>query len=163
MLDLLILTHQTDLTRVSTFMFGKETSGRAYLDIGIAESHHGITHHRNNPDSMEKVFRMNLFYLKLFTYYLEKLQSTADGDGSLLDHMVILYGSGLSNPDLHLNENLPLLLVGGGAGKIKGRRHLRYPAGTPLTNLYLTMLDMMGIPVDKLGDSTGKLNLLSVG
>jgi hypothetical protein len=160
MLDLLVLTHQTDLTRISTFMFGKETSGRAYLDIGIAENHHGITHHRNNPAQMEKVSRINQFHLKLFTYYLEKLRSTADGDGSLLDHAVILYGSGLGNPDLHLNENLPLLLVGGGAGKIKGGRHLRYPVGTPLTNLHLTMLDMVGVPVDELGDSTGKLDLL---
>ena len=162
MLDLQLLALQTDMTRVSTFMFGRETSGRSYVDIGISEAHHPITHHRNNPVQMEKVFRINQFHLKLFAYYLDKLRSTPDGDGSLLDHSAILYGSGLSNPDLHLNENLPLLLVGGGAGKIKGGRHLRFPTGTPLTNLHLAMLDIVGVHTDKLGDSTGELNVLSL-
>ena len=162
MLDLQLIALQTDMTRVSTFMLGRETSSTVYSDIGISESHHGVTHHRNNPIQMEKVTRINKFHLTMFAYYLDKLKSTPDGDGSLLDHMAILYGSGLGNPDLHLNENLPLLLVGSAGGKMKGGRHLRFPTGTPLTNLHLTMLDMVGVHADKLGNSTGELSLLTV-
>ena len=111
---------------------------------------------------MEKLSRINAYHAKLFAYFLEKLQSTPDGDGSLLDHTILLYGSALSNGNVHQHNNLPLLLVGGAGGQIKGGRHVRYPEGTAMTNLLLTMLDKLAVPVEDLGDSTGKLDLLSV-
>ena len=162
MFDLQVLAYQTDLTRVITFMLAHERSGRNYLDIGIADAHHALSHHRNDTASIEKLVKINTYHIKLFAYYLEKLRSTPDGDGSLLDHMMILYGAGISDGNLHTHENLPILLVGGGGGKIKGGRHLHYPVGTQLTNLYLRMLDTLGVPVEKLGDSTGELELLPV-
>jgi uncharacterized protein DUF1552 len=162
MLDLQVLAYQTDMTRVITFAFAHERSGRAYRDIGVPDAHHALSHHRGDPSSIAKLIKLNTYHVKLFAYYLEKLRSTPDGDGSLLDHSIIQYGSGISDGNLHLNENLPVVLVGGGAGKLKSGRHLRYPVGTPMTNLYLTLLDMVGAPIDKLGDSTGKLELLPV-
>jgi len=162
MFDLQLLAYQTDLTRVITFAFAHERSPRAYRELGVPDSHHPLSHHRNDPTSIAKLIKVNSFHVRLFAHYLEKLRTTPDGDGSLLDHMVIVYGSGMSDGNLHTNENLPILLVGGGAGKIKGGRHIRYPVGTPLTNLYLTLLDMAGVAVDQLGDSTGKLELLSI-
>jgi hypothetical protein len=115
-----------------------------------------------NPVAINKLIKINEFHIKLLAYYLDRLQSTPDGDGSLLDHTMIVYGSGISDGNLHTNENVPTLMAGGAAAKIKGGRHLRYPSGTPLTNLYLSMLDKAGVPVDNLGDSTGKLELLSM-
>jgi hypothetical protein len=115
-----------------------------------------------NPASIAKLIKIDHFHVKLFAYYLDKLRSTPDGDGSLLDHTMIVYGSGITDGNLHTHENLPILLAGGGAGKIKGGRHIRYPDGTPMTNLYLSMLEMAGVPMDNLGDSTGKLERLSI-
>ena len=162
MFDLQALAYQTDMTRVITFALGRERSGRSYREIGVPEAHHPITHHRNDPTLIAKVAKINALHARLFSYYLEKLRSTPDGDGSLLDHVMIVYGSGISNGDTHSNRDLPVLLVGGGAGKIKGGQHVRYPVGTPMTNLYLTALEKAGIAVDKMGDSSGKLELLPI-
>lgn len=163
MMDLQVLAYQCDLTRVITFMFGREQADRTYREIGIPDAHHPLTHHQNDPDKIAKVIRINIFHAKLFAYFLEKLRSTPDGDGSLLDHAMILYGSGMSDGNGHLHDNLPILLFGGKSSQLQGNRHLRFPKDTPMTNLFLAMVDRLGIPVEHFGDSTGKLELLSVG
>ena len=162
MFDLQVLAYQGDVTRVIPFMLSREKSNRVYHEIGIAEPHHPLSHHRGVPEKIADLVKINAYHAKMFAYFLEKLRSTPDGDGSLLDHSMIVYGSGLSDSNLHTHTNLPTLLVGGEAGRIKGGRHLRYPKGTPITNLYLTLLDRLGVPVESLGDSTGKLELLSM-
>jgi len=163
MTDLMVLAWQTDMTRVCTFQIGHEMSGRAYPEVGFGDAHHSVTHHQGDREKIEKTTKINIFHTKMLAYYLDKLRSTPDGDGSLLDHSMILYGSALSDGNLHLYTNLPLLLVAGGVAGIKGGRHVRYPKGTPMTNLLLTMLDKANVPhVDKLGDSTGRLELTSV-
>jgi hypothetical protein len=163
MFDLQVLAYQTDLTRIITFMMAHERSGRSYREVGVPDSHHGVSHHRNDPVNIEKLVRINTYHVKLFSYYVEKLRATRDGDGSLLDHTMIVYGSGINNSNEHTHDNLPTLVVGGAGGKVKGGRHLRSPLGTPMTNLYVSMLNIMGIPVEKFGDCNGKLDLLSVG
>ena len=162
MLDLQVLAHQSDLTRVCTFMLGHEMSNRAYPELGFGDTHHSMTHHQGDDEKIAKVIQINIFHAGLFAYYLEKLQSTPDGEGSLLDHSVILYGSALSDGNIHSFKDLPVLLVAGDGDRIQGGRHIRYPQDTPMTNLFLTMLDMLGVPVDSMADSTGKLELLSV-
>jgi hypothetical protein len=162
MFDLMALAFQTDLTRVCTFMIGREQSTRTYPEIGVPEPHHPISHHQQRPEYLEKLARINVFHLKLFAAFLERLRSTRDGDGTLLDQVMLLYGSGLSNPDDHNHHDLPILLAGGGAGQLRGGRHIKYPLDTPLANLHMTLLDRMGIPIERLGDSTGKIELLSV-
>lgn len=162
MLDLQVLAYQSDLTRVSTFMVAKELSSRTYPEIGVPDQHHPLSHHQNDPAKLAKLTKLNTFHMGLFAYYLERLKATADGDGCLLDHVMIVYGSGMSNSNLHVPHKLPLLLVGGGAGQISGGRHLRFPDETPLTNLYLTLLDKIGVPMERVGDSTGKIAELSV-
>ncbi len=162
MIDLQVLAYQTDLTRVITFAMEHEGGGRAYPEIGIPDQHHTLSHHQNSGASIDKLVQIHRYHMKLFVYYLERLRSVPDGDGNLLDNMILLYGSALSDGNSHLHENLPLLLVGGAGGRIKGGRHNRYPDLTPMTNLHLTVLDRLGVPVEKLGDSTGKLDLLSV-
>src|SRR6188474_419031 len=159
--DLQVLAYQSDLTRVITFMYGREQTGRPYPQIGIAEPHHPLTHHQNDPSKMEKCTAIQLYHVALFATYLEKLRATRDGDGSLLDHTMLLFGGGISNSDRHTHGPLPTLLLGGGAGTIKGGRHLVYPEDTPLTNLQLTLLHKMGVPTEKLGDSTGQFTELS--
>jgi hypothetical protein len=159
--DLQVLAYQSDLTRVITFMYGREQTGRTYPQIGISEPHHPLTHHQNDAEKMEKCTRIQLYHLALFAAYLEKLRATPDGDGSLLDHVMLLYGGGISNSDRHTHGPLPTLLVGGGAGALKGGRHLVYPQDTPLTNLQLTLLDRLGVPAKSLGDSTGQFTELS--
>jgi len=162
MFDLQVLAFQCDLTRVITFMLGRESSPRVYHELGITDQHHPLTHHRNDPASIAKVVQINLYHAKLFAYFLDKLNSTFDGKGSLLDHTMIVYGSGLSDGNQHLRTNLPVLITGGGAGQLKGgRRHIRYPDETPMANLHLTLLDKLGIPIEKLGNSTEKIELLS--
>ena len=158
--DLQALAFQCDLTRVTTFMYGREQSARTYPQLGISDPHHQLTHHQNDPEKLEKCTKIQTHHTALFTAFLEKLQSTPDAEGSLLDNSVILYGAGLSNSDRHTHSPLPTVVVGGGAGTIKGGRHLVYPEGTPLTNLHVTLLDKVGVPVDRLGDSTGKFNEL---
>ena len=159
--DLQLLAYQADVTRVITFMYGREQSPRPYPQIGVPEPHHALTHHQNDPVKMEKCAKIQQYHLKLFTDYLEKLRNTPDGDGSLLDHMIILYGSGISNSDRHTHGPLPTFVVGGGGGALKGGRHLVYPEHTPLTNLQLTLLNRLGVPTEKIGDSTGQFKELS--
>ena len=158
--DLQLLAYQSDLTRVITFMYGREQTGRPYPQIGIPEPHHPLTHHQNDPEKLEKCTRIQTYHVKLFADYLEKLRTTPDGDGSLLDHLILLYGGGISNSDRHTHGPLPTLLVGGG-GAIRGNRHLVCPDDTPLTNLQLTLLDKIGVPADRLGDSTGRFTELT--
>ena len=163
MFDLLVLAYQTDTTRVGTFQLGHEMSDQPYPEIGIPDPHHPFTHHQGDPVKIEKARQVNIFHAEMFAYYLDKLRSTPDGDGSLLDHSMIVYGSGFGDGNLHIPKNLPVLLAGGASGQIAGGRHIRYPGtDTPLTNLHLTLLDKMGIPVEKFGDSNGKLELLAV-
>lgn len=161
MFDLMALAYQTDLTRVCTFLMGREKSVRSYPEIGVPEPHHPVSHHQRNPEMMDKLARINTYHVKMFAHLLERLRSTPDGDGSLLDHMMIIYGAGMSNSDNHFHHDLPIVLVGGGAGRIKGGRHLRLKYDTPMSNLHLTVLDKMGIPVERFGDSEGKIDLLS--
>ena len=158
--DLLTLAYQTDLTRVGTFMVGKEQSNRAFPQIGVAEPYHPLSHHQNNPEKLAKQAKVNALHMQLFVQFLQKLQSTPDGDGSLLDHTLLLYGSGMSDSNLHLMWDVPTMVVGGKTFGISGGRHIRYPEATPLANLQLTLLDKMGVHVDQFGDSTGELNLM---
>jgi hypothetical protein len=162
MFDLQLLAYQSDLTRVSTFMIAKELSSRTYPEIGVPDQHHPLSHHQNDPAKLEKLTKLNTFHMTLFAHHVERLKATPDGDGSLLDHVMLVYGSGMSNSNLHVPHKLPLLLVGGGAGRIAGGRHLRFPDETPLTNLYLTLLDTIGVPMERVGDSTGKIAELTV-
>ena len=161
MFDLLALAYQTDLTRVSTFMFGKEVSGRSFPEIGVPGGHHGYSHHQNDTENLEMLAKINTHHISQFAYFLEKLQSIQDGDGSLLDHSLFLYGSGISDGNLHFHLDLPTVLAGGGGGHVKGGRHLRYTSETPLSNLHMTVLDKLGLPVEAFGDSTGALAYLS--
>ncbi|HYL39186.1 MAG TPA: DUF1552 domain-containing protein [Bryobacteraceae bacterium] len=157
MYDLFVLAYQADLTRVVTFMTGHEFSGQTFPEAGVPDAHHAISHHQNNPASLAKLARIDAFKMSLFAYFLEKLRSTPDGDGSLLDHSMIIYGAGMSDGNAHDPKNLPILLLGGGCGALKSGRHLRYPAATPLANLHIALLDKLGVHVDKIGDSTGEL------
>ena len=162
MFDLQVLAFQCDLTRVGTYMIGHEQTTRTYNEIGISDAHHPLTHHGGDTTKIAKVIQINIYHAKMFAYYLQKLKSTADGDGTLLDHSTIVYGSGLSDGNMHTHNDLPVLLAGGGSGWIKGGRHVRYPANTPMPNLYLTLLDKVGVHMESLGASTGRLDLLSV-
>ena len=157
MFDLQVLALQGDVTRVITFQLARETSTRTYPEIGVSEPHHPLTHNGGDPEKLAKVAKINAFHVSLFAYFLEKLKATPDGNGSLLDHSVYLYGSGMGNPDVHDHVNLPVLVAGGGAGKIKGGRHIRYAEPTPLANLHLTLLDKVGVRVDSFADSQGKV------
>ena len=160
MADLMVLAWQTDMTRVCTFQIGHEMSGRAYPEVGFGDAHHSVTHHQGDPEKIEKTTQINIFHTKMLAYYLDRMRATPDGDGSLFDHAMILYGSALSDGNLHLYTNLPLLLIAGGVEGIRGGRHMRFPRGTPMTNLLLTMLDKANVPhVEQLGDSTGRLDL----
>ena len=159
MLDLQLLAFQSDLTRVVTFMIGKEQSARPYPQIGVPEAHHPLSHHNDVPEIIAHMSKINRYHTQLFSQYLAKLAATPDGDGSLLDHMTILYGSGISNSTRHSGDNLPLLVVGGGSGTIKGGQHLAYANKPTMANLLVTLMDKMGAPVEKIGGSTGKLPL----
>ena len=161
MFDLLALAYQTDLTRVGTFMLSREVSGRAYPEIGVPDAHHACSHHQNDPAKLEKLAKINTFHMQQFAYFLGKLQSTPDGDGTLLDHSVLIYGSGISDGNIHFHMDLPVVVAGGGGGTLKGGRHLRYANDTPLTNLYVSVLGKLGVPVEQFGDSTGRLPYLS--
>jgi hypothetical protein len=159
MMDLQVLALQSDLTRVISFMLSKEQSPRPYPQIGVPEAHHPLSHHNNDPALIERMSKINIYHAKLFSQYLAKLRATPDGDGNLLDHMTILYGAGISNSNGHSGDNLPLMLVGGGAGKIQGGRHLNFTNKPSTANLLLTIMDKMDYPVEKVGGSTGKLPL----
>ena len=159
MLDLQLLALQSDLTRVMTFMIGKEQSARPYPQIGVPEAHHPLSHHNDIPELIAHMSKINRYHVELFSKYLAKLRATPDGDGTLLDHVTILYGSGISNSTRHSGDNLPLLVVGGGSGTLKGGRHLAYSNQPTMANLLVTLMDKMGTPVEKIGGSTGKLPL----
>jgi hypothetical protein len=157
MFDLEVLAYQCDLTRVITFMMGREFSGVTYPQIGVPDAHHPISHHQNEAEKVAKVAKINAYHVKLFAYLLDKLRSTPDGDGSLLDHMTMIYGAGIADSNAHSPLNIPLVLAGGGAGHLKGGRHIRYK-DMPLANLHLTLLDKLGVQWDRIGDSTGRLD-----
>jgi hypothetical protein len=165
MFDLQVLAYQTDITRVITFLMGRELSNRTYPEIGVRDAHHALSHHENNPEKLEKQAKIDTFHNQLLAYYLGKLRASRDGDGNLLDHTMILYGGGLSDSNSHSHLSLPLLVAGGGSGQIRGGRHLVYPsynsgkAGTPMGNLLLTLVQKMGVPAEAVGDSNGTIDL----
>ena len=158
MCDLQVLAYQSDLTRVVTLMLGREFSGVTYPQIGVPDAHHPITHHQQEPEKIAKVAKINAYHVTQFAYLLEKLRSTPDGDGSLLDHIMLVYGTGMGECNAHDPRNIPVLLAGGGCGQLKGGRHIAYAKETPLANLHLTLLDKLGIRLDRMGDSTGRLD-----
>jgi hypothetical protein len=160
MFDLQLLALQGNITRVVTFQLSREASNRTYPEIGVADPHHLLTHHGNDPEKIAKVAKINQFHVSLFAEFLEKLRATPEGDGSLLDHVLYLYGSGMGNPNVHDHVNLPIIVAGGAAGKLRGGRHVRYDQPTPLANLHLTLLDKVGVPLDSFADSDGKLDEL---
>jgi hypothetical protein len=157
MLDLVALGYQADVTRVFSMIFARELSTRTFASIGVGEQHHAVSHHRNDPDLIVKKAKIDTYHVQLLSYFLTRLQSTKDGDGSLLDHSLILYGGGMGDGNLHRHFDLPCLLAGNLCGKLKTGYHLQYPDNTPMTNLLVTLLDKAGAPIDKLGDSTGSL------
>lgn len=161
MFDLMTLALQADLTRISTFMICREGSTRTYREIGVSDAHHPLTHHRGNPEWIEKVTKINCFHLEQFAYFINKLKSTSDGDGTLLDRIMVVYGSGLSDGNQHTHNDLPAILAGAGNGALRPGRHVRYPKETPMNNLYVALLDHMGVPPEKIGDSTGELEHLT--
>ena len=163
MLDLQLLAFQADLTRVSTFMVGKEQNARPYPQIGVPEAWHPLSHHRQIPELIARMAKINRYHVELFSRYLAKLRATPDGDGSLLDHMTILFGCGISNSHLHSGQSLPLLVLGGGNGRLNGGRHLKYENRPTHANLLVTLMDKLGVPVDRIGGSTGRLAIETLG
>jgi len=161
MYDLIALAYQGDITRIFTFMIGREQSGRTFPEMGIPDAHHAISHHQNDPVKLGKLAKVNTYHITLFTRLLEKLKATPDGDGSVLDNSIMIYGSGMSNGNAHDPKNLPIIVLGGGSGHLKGGRHIQYPKDTPLANLHVTVLDMLGLHVERMGDSTGEFKELS--
>ncbi len=160
MFDLQAVAFQADLTRVATMMVGREGSVQTYSEIGVPDPHHPLTHHRNNPDWIEKVTQINTFHMELFSYFVSRLKATPDGDGTLLDHSMLVYGSAIGDGNRHTHEDLPVVLLGRG-GDLKPGRHVVYGPETPLTNLYLTLLDKMGVRPEAIGDSTGRVEHLT--
>ncbi|HEX4949359.1 MAG TPA: DUF1552 domain-containing protein [Blastocatellia bacterium] len=158
-MDLQVLAYQTDLTRVITLMMAREGSNRPYRNINISDGHHNLTHHQNDEDKIAKVTKINEVHVKLFAYLLERLKATPDVDGNLLDNSLVMYGSSISDGNLHTHHDLPIVVAGGGGGAVKGNRHVMYPKETPLNNLLLAMLETAGVQTEKFGDSTGKLDL----
>jgi hypothetical protein len=160
MFDLQMLALQGDITRVITFQLAREASTRTYPEIGVSEPHHPLTHHGNDPEKIAKVAKINQFHVSLFAEFLKKLESTPEGEGSLLDHVLYLYGSGMGNPDVHDHVNLPIIVAGGAAGNKRGGRHIRYEEPAPLANLHLTLLDKVGVRLDSFADSDGMVDEL---
>jgi Protein of unknown function (DUF1552) len=161
MFDLMTVAFQADLTRVITIMIGREGGNRTYRSIGVPDAHHGLTHHFNDPAKMDRIQKIDQHHVEMLNYFLGKMQAANDGEGTLLDHSVIVYGSSLSDGNRHQHDDLPTLLAGGAVGRIRGGRHIRYKKGTPMTNLFLTLLDMAEVRPEKIGDSTSKLEQLS--
>jgi hypothetical protein len=155
-----VLALQGDVTRVITFQLARETSNRTYNEIGVADPHHPLTHHGNDPAKIARMQKINAFHVSLFAYFLEKLKATPEGDGTLLDHSLYLYGSGMGNPNVHDHVNLPILVAGGGAGAAPGARHVKYAEPTPLANLHLTLLERVGVRMDAFADSKGRVDEL---
>lgn len=159
MFDMLALAFQTDATRIGTFIVAHDGSNRSYPAIGVADGHHDLSHHGGNKGKKEKIARINQFHMRQFAWFLEKLKSIREGEGTLLDQCMIVYGSGISDGDAHAHNDLPVILAGRGGGALNPGRHVRFPKDTPMTNLYLSMLDRMGVQEERFGDSTGKLTL----
>jgi hypothetical protein len=160
MFDLQLLALQGDVTRVITFQLARETSNRTYPEIGVPDPHHPLSHHGNDPEKIAKIARINQFHVSLFAEFLTKLQATKEGNGSLLDHSLYLYGSGMGNPNVHDHTNLPMIVAGGAAGGMQGNRHIRFASATPLANLHLTLLDKVGVRLDHFADSNGQVDEL---
>jgi hypothetical protein len=161
MMDLQVIAFQTDMTRVISFMLGRAGSNRPYRNIGISDGHHSITHHQNDPVKIANVAKIDAYLVQTFAYFLQKLKDTPDGDGNLLDHSLILYGSGLGDANVHTHHELPTAVLGGGCGQMKGGRHLNYPKDTPLNNLLVSLLHKGGVHTDNFGDATGELEHLT--
>jgi len=159
MFDLAALAFQADITRVFTLLLGREQTNRPYPWLGVPEAHHSVSHHQNDPIRLAKAAKINTYHIELLAGFADKLKSIPDGEGTLLDHAMLLQGSGLSNSDQHSHIDLPLVLVGGGAGTLQGGRHLRFPKDTPMNNLHMAMLEKVGVPVDQFGDATGRVTL----
>jgi uncharacterized protein DUF1552 len=159
MVDLQVLAFQGNMTRVATFMVGHEMGGRAYPELGFGDQHHSLTHHQGDQEKIAKVLQINIFHAKLYQYFVDKMRAVPEGDGSLLDHSLLVYGSALSDGNMHLYRDLPVLLIAGAATGITGNRHVRYPDDTPMANLYLTLLDRLGVTIERFGDSTGRVAL----
>jgi hypothetical protein len=157
MIDLQVLAYQTDLTRVITLMLGHEQSGMTYPQIGIPDAHHPVSHHQQEPEKVAKTARINAYHMTMFAYLLERLRATPDGDGTLLDHITLIYGAGIADSNSHAPVNIPFILAGGGAGNLKGGRHTRLK-DVPLANLHLTLMDQFGVHWDRIGDSTGRVD-----
>ena len=160
MFDLQVLAFQGDITRVITFQLARETSNRTYPEIGVPDPHHPLSHHGNDPAKVEKIAKINRFHVSLFAEFLDKLRATREGGGTLLDHSLVLYGSGMGNPNVHDHDDLPILVAGGAAGRMRGGRHIRFAKPTPLANLHLTLLDRIGVRLEAFGDSRGKVDEL---
>jgi hypothetical protein len=161
MFDLQVLAFQADITRVTSLLLAREQSSRSYPNIGVPEPHHSISHHRDDPALIAKKAKIDAYHIQLLGYFLEKLNRTPDGDGSLLDHSMLLYGCGMGNGNLHEHTNLPVLVAGGGAGALKSGRHIKYTDETPMTNLLVSLLDKVGVRIESLGDNNGQLEHLS--
>jgi len=161
MFDLQVVAFQTDQTRIATFMLAREGSNRTYREIGVPGGHHGLTHHRNDEEKIRKISKINRYHMELFSYFLKRLDSIQEGDGTLLDHSMVIYGSGLADGNKHTHHDLPVLVAGRAAGGLHPGRHLRYDTETPMANLYLTLLDRMGVHPEAIGDSTGRLEHLA--
>jgi hypothetical protein len=166
MYDLQVLAFQTDMTRVITFMLGREQTDRNYREIGVPDGHHPLSHHKEMEENITQVEKIDLLHAKMYAYFVNKLKNTKDGNGTLLDHSILMYGSSLSDGNFHIHNNIPMLLLGGGSGALKGGRHIKYQ-GQPLSNLHLAVLDMLKVPVEgfldsKYSDATGKLDRLEV-
>ena len=159
MFELMVLAYQGNITRVVSFMLARELSTLSYPQIGVADGHHPVSHNNNVPEQMAKKAKIDMYHLDLFGNFLERLRSTPDGDGNLLDHSMFLYGSGMSNGNLHTHDNLPILLVGGAAGRLKGDRHIKMKANTPLSNVMMAILDKAGVSTDRFGESSGRIEL----
>jgi hypothetical protein len=162
MFDLQVLAFQADITRVSSLMMARENVNRAYPEIGLPEAHHSISHHGNNPEKMKNYSKLNTYHVETLTYYLDKLKKTQDAEGNLLDNTIVLFGSGMSDGNVHNNYNVPVILVGGKNLQVKADRHVKYAKGTPLANLMLGVLDRYGVPAEKFGDSTAEIDLMTV-
>jgi hypothetical protein len=161
MFDLITIAFQTDMTRVVTFMLAREGGVRPYPEIGVPEAHHSISHHGGNPDLIEKLAKIECYHMEQFAYFVEKMKGIPEGSGSLLDHSAVVYGAAIADPNRHDHDHCPTLIAGNAGGQIKTGKHVAFKQGTPISNLHLTMLDVVGVPTDKLGNSDGKLDFLT--
>ena len=162
LMDLLALAYQTDMTRISTFMLAREVSSRAYPEIGVSDSHHPLSHHQDRPINLQRLGVVNEYHFRQFAHLVKRLAETPEGDGTMLDSSLFLYGTGISDSNTHFHEDLPIALIGGKDAGITGGRYVRYAQGTPLANLHMTVLELLGTPAETFGDSTGTLRRLAV-